>query len=188
MLLFNRAAAAAAILLSRSPIASEAKTNIAIARTFSLNDAASLPDSFDIWDTHPPCNGTASAVVDLFLVFSQSLENSSVARSSIDQIQQRFQETNGWGQCIGRVSGVGVDIDPDLDMYRSNEQETNPLWVSGPNRQFERTVRTLQGGTWGSYEVMILMEMDSVPVKPFWLDAIVNEINSQRHDFAIIGR
>jgi hypothetical protein len=61
-------------------------------------------------------------------------------------------------------------------------------WVSSPNLQFARTVRTLQGVTWGSYKVMIMMEMDSVPMKPFWLDAIVNEIDSQQHDFAIIGR
>jgi hypothetical protein len=113
--------------------------------------------------------------MDLFLIFSQSLENPSVAWSAINQAQHRFQETNGWGQCIGRVSGIGVDIDPDLDLYRSNEQDMNPLWVSSPNRQFERTMHMLQGGTWGSYKVMILMEMDS----PFWLNAIVNEINSQ---------
>jgi hypothetical protein len=68
------------------------------------------------------------------------VKNSSVARSFIDQVHHRFQETNGRGQCIDRVLGVGADINPDLDLYRSNEQD------------------------------------------------IVNEINSQRHDFAIIGR
>jgi hypothetical protein len=78
----------------------------------------------------------------------------------IDQVQHRFEETNGWGRCIGRVSGVGVNIDPDLDLYRSNEQDTNPLLTLSSNRQFEQTMRTLQDGTWGSYEVMILMEID----------------------------
>jgi hypothetical protein len=176
----------AASVASLCPVAAH---NIAIARTFSLQDATKLPSSFNVWDTYPPCDGTKSASVDLFLVFSQSLENSTVAQDSIEHVQRKFQETNGWGQCIGRVLSFGVDIDPESDIYKSKEQDTNVLWVNGPNRQFERTVRKLQEGrVWGFYEFMYLMEMDSVPVKPFWLDTIVNEIENQPRGFAILGR
>jgi hypothetical protein len=163
-------------------------SNFAIARTFSLHDATELPGSFDAWNSHPPCEGTASAYVNLLLVFSQSLERSSVAQSAIKEVRRRFQETGGWDNCIGRVLAFGVDIDPDSDTYKPSEQETNPLWVNGPNRQFERTVRKLQEARFGFYDSMYLMEMDSVPVKAFWLDIILDEINGQKRDFAILGR
>jgi hypothetical protein len=106
----------------------------------------------------------------------------------MEQVQQRFVTTSGWNQCIDRVVGFGVDLDPKDDIYRLKEQDTNVMWVNGPNRQFERTVRHLQSSTWTDYELMYLMEMDSVPVRSFWLDALLSEIRVQTSDFAFIGR
>jgi hypothetical protein len=97
-------------------------------------------------------------------------------------------KTNGWNRCIDRVVGFGVDLDPESDTYRSKEPDTNVLWVNGPNRQFERTVRHLQSSPWTDYELLYLMEMDSVPVRSFWLNAKHREIRVQTNDFAIIGR
>jgi hypothetical protein len=163
-------------------------SNIAIARPFSFGDAVKLPESFDVWDTYAPCQHPTDFQVDLLLVFSQTLATSSLAQSVMEQVQERFVETNGWNQCIDRVIGFGVDLDPESDIYHSKEQDTNVMWVNGPNRQFERTVRHLQSSPWADYELMYLMEMDSLPVLSFWLDALLREIHVQTSDFAIIGR
>jgi hypothetical protein len=162
--------------------------SIAIARPFSLGDAAKLLESFDVWDTYAPCQHPTVFQVDLVLVFSQTLAASSLAQTVMEQVQQRFVTTSGWNQCIDRVVGFGVDLDPKDDIYRLKEQDTNVMWVNGPNRQFERTVRHLQSSTWTDYELMYLMEMDSVPVRSFWLDALLSEIRVQTSDFAFIGR
>jgi hypothetical protein len=162
--------------------------SIAIVRPFSLGDAVNLPESFDVWDTYAPCQHPTDFQVDLLLVFSQTLNTSSLAQSAMDQVQQRFVETNGWNHCFDRVVGFGVGLDPETDTYRSKEQDTNVMWVNGPNRQFERAIRHLQSSPWTDYELMYLMEMDSVPVQSFWLDALLREIRGQTSDFAIIGR
>jgi hypothetical protein len=162
--------------------------NLAIARTFSSNDANQLPASFGVWDTHPPCIGKNKPSVDLFLAFSQSLENSPIADAAVAEVAQKFQETNGWGDCIANLFAFGTDIAPGQDMYNSKEQALNPLWVNGPNRQFERTVRKIQNHPWESYELMYLMEMDSVPAKDYWLDILLEDIEAQPREFAILGR
>jgi len=62
------------------------------------------------------------------------------------------------------------------------------LWVNGPNRQFERTIRAVQMSEYGSYDLMYFMEMDSVPVQPNWLDALMDGIRTEDSEFAILGR
>ena len=166
-----------------------AMTKMAIVRTFSPKDIKQLERSFDVWEEFPPCQGVpSSAEVDLFLAYSQSLEGSSDAKLAIDGIKRKFAETGGWDNCIAEVHAFGVDIQPDRDIYKAKEQDSNPLWVNGPNRQFERTVRTIQRGKFGSYDLMYLMEMDSVPIKPFWVDLIIDDINAKPNEFAILGR
>jgi hypothetical protein len=112
--------------------------------------------------------------------------DSAPAKAAIDAIKNSFRDMEGeaWTQCIDRVVGIDVDIAPDEDFYNINEQASNPLWVNGPNRQFERTVRRLDG----FYDIMFLMEMDCVPIQPFWLDTLVEEIYSKESEFAILGR
>ena len=163
-------------------------SKIAIARTFSLPDASKLPESFDDWSTFPPCSGKPKYSADLFLVFSGSLNKSSDVVSAINTVSSIFKETTGWGDCIDKVIGIGCDIEPSLDIYKPQEFGTNPLWVNGPNRQFERTVRALQQSTDGPYDYMYLMGMDSVPIKPNWLDLLVGEIENKTRDFVMIGR
>lgn len=96
-----------------------------------------------------------------------------------------FEETSGWGDCFGQIHTLAVDIAPEEDLYKKYEIDTNVMWVNGPNRQFERTVRSLQGA---GVEIFYLMEMDSVPTKPYWLDILVQEIKRQESEFAILGR
>ena len=92
-----------------------------------------------------------------------------------------------WGACFQNVSAFGVDIPAKLDLYDSKSQSKDTMWVNGPNRQFEKAIRKLQSNQERHYDVVYLMEGDSVPVKPYWLDAIYNEIKSNK-PFAILGR
>jgi hypothetical protein len=177
---------------------------MAISRPFSVKDAHLLPQSFEAWATHPPCrrqtdngNGnedddTLVVKTDLLLVFSQTLESSLIAQQVISDIKKKFHQTQGWGKCILTVEGIGMGIHPDQDIYDSKQQDSNPLWVNGPNRQFERTVRFLQslddGEGHRKPELMYLMESDSVPVRDYWLDELVEEFQSKPLGFAILGR
>ena len=189
-----------------------------IARPFSINDLQRLSQSFDSWDEHPPCSNIAEIVegnksstssqfndikVDLLLVYSRTLEqaedNDSNVKDAIEKVTKKFHQTRGWDSCIRKVHSIGVGIDPNLDFYNATQQTTNPLWVNGPNRHFERTIRFLQqaapgeGGSQMKADVMYWMEMDSIPVKGYWLDALTSEMykvhqNNGDDGFAILGR
>mmetsp|Transcript_24889 Transcript_24889/g.61217 ORF Transcript_24889/g.61217 Transcript_24889/m.61217 type:complete len:193 (-) Transcript_24889:2452-3030(-) len=162
--------------------------NFAIARPFSLHDASGLEGSFDVWSTYPPCSdGPEHGLSKLFLVYSQSFENDNavVAKSAIQSVELIFNQTNGWGNCFSQVVGLAVNITPEEDLYHKDEQGTNILWVNGPNRQFERTAWALKDE---GIDLFYLMEMDSVPVREYWLDTVLEEIQSQSTDFSILGR
>ena len=208
------------------------KIQMTIARPFSVIDLRRLSQSFDSWEDYVPCdsrkttnddagNGVGDNVqVKLLLVYSRSLdpnddnggdnddENLKSVNDVIDQVKKIYQKTNGWNSCISSIDRIGVNIDPSLDIYNASQQDTNPLWVNGPNRHFERTVRYLQHQQQDGNDetnsvvgnVMYWMEMDSVPVKEYWLDALVNEIQTRqvttttttasttKEGFAILGR
>ncbi|CAJ1948315.1 unnamed protein product [Cylindrotheca closterium] len=161
--------------------------NFAIARPFSLHDVSSLESSFDVWSTYPPCSdGPAIGQPKLFLVYSQSFENDNaiVAKSAIQSVELLFNQTKGWGKCFSQVVGLAVNITSEDDLYRKDEQATNVLWVNGPNRQFERTARALKDE---GIDLFYLMEMDSIPISEYWLDTLVEEIQTQPIDFSILG-
>ena len=163
-------------------------TSLAVVRPFCVSDAMQLAESFDIWDTFPPCDPKESShMAALFLVFSQSIESSLVAADAVDSVLQRFTDTDGWESCFDRVVTIDAGIPSEEDIYRPIEQAKNAKWVNGPNRQFEKAIREVQTGLWGDYEVMYLMEGDSVPVKPYWLGSLETEIEKRR-PFAILGR
>ena len=162
--------------------------NFAIARPFSLHDASGLGASFDDWSTYPPCSdGAAIGQPKLFLVYSQSFENhnAAIAESAIESVQVHFNRTQGWGNCFAEVVSLAVNITPDEDIYRKDQQDSNVLWVNGPNRQFERTARALKAQ---GIDLFYLMEMDSVPIRENWLDTLVEAIQNQSTGFAILGR
>jgi hypothetical protein len=172
-------------LFGPNVLASDAARNvkIAIARTFSQNDASKLALSFDVWNEFPPCDGNPSYAADLVLAFSQSLDDSRLATDAIEAIASTFETSNGFG-CFDRLIAFGCNIDPNLDQYKPDELDMNPLWVMGPNTQFRRTVRFVEKS---DYDFMYLMEMDSIPLKPFWLDALIGELRETK-DIAILGR
>ncbi len=165
--------------------------SLAIARTFAPADVDLLPESFDQWRLFPPCQKDSPVQVDLFLIYSQSLTVSIQAQTAIRAVEEIFGQDEEWSRCISRVIGVGVELDPTVDLYLVNEQSTNLLWVNGPNRQFERTIRFLQDGKYNKYDLMFLMEIDSVPVEKYWLDSLMHEIqesDTESSKFAILGR
>ena len=168
------------------PVSHADEVSIAIARPFSPVDVERLPASFESWKQFMPCRSESTVRVDLVLVYSQRLFESVSAKTAVEAVKHEFRTHEAWTQCIDRVLGIDVDILPTEDLYKINEQSTNPLWVNGPNRQFERTVRRLDG----FYDLMYLMEMDSVPRQAFWLDAIIEEVHTQstQSEFAILGR
>lgn len=161
---------------------------IAIARPFSSADADLLPESFEPWIDSPPCPENSTVKVDLFLVYSQNLDDSVQAQAAIRAAQEIFERGEVWSSCISNVYGFGVNLEAALDIYKPEEQSVNPLWVNGPNRQFERTVRGIQDMHDKRYEILYLMEMDSVPVQKYWLHAIIEQIRVDPVEFTILGR
>ena len=158
---------------------------LAIARPFSEKDAHNLVHSFDAWNQFPPCNGDPSFVADLVLVFSGHLKNSTIARDAMEGARAIFEATNGFGNCFDKLLGLGCNIEPSEDVYLPMEASSNPLWVNGPNRQWEILFRAMLAS---NYSFFGLFEMDSIPVHVNWLDALVEEIESQQDEFAILGR
>eukprot|EP00980_Cylindrotheca_fusiformis_P012481 scaffold3070_cov128-Cylindrotheca_fusiformis.AAC.6 len=163
-----------------------AVSNFAIARPFSNDDAPLLAESFDAWFTYRPCLEPPSVTdqPDLYLVYSRSFENDTIAQNATQTVELIFEETSGWDNCFNQIYSIAVDIEPDQDLYQKDEANSNVLWVNGPNRQFERTARSLQNN---GVEIFYLMEMDSVPAKDYWLDELQQEIKNQVSDFAILG-
>ena len=160
-------------------------SNLAIARTFASSDVDLLPESFESWKTFPPCHFDSFTRVDLYLVFSQNLSESLQAQAAIHAVQEVFDQGEDWSTCISNVFGIGVNIHPSDDVYSPQQLHSNVMWVNGPNRQFERTIRAMQNGP---YEFMFLMEIDCVPSRANWLDMIIHEISSEASEFVMLGR
>lgn len=190
MLLKSFTVSAILILACRvvASVANAGLGNFAVARPFSFHDASGLGGSFDSWSTYPPCSdGSTVGQPKLFLVYSQSFDNDNadVAKSAIESVELHFNRTKGWGNCFAEVVSLAVNITPEEDLYRKDEQTTNVLWVNGPNRHFERTARALKDH---GIDLFYLMEMDSVPIRENWLDTIVEAIQSPSTAFSILGR
>ena len=163
---------------------------LAVARTFCPNDIENLVKSFDQWEKLPPCIESFKKLhysVDIILIFSQNLSESVSASKAITRLYEIFEATNGWNGCFDNFYAIDVAVEPSMDLYIPSEQMENKNWVNGPNRHFERSVRAIQQNDFGHYEYMYLMEGDSVPVKKYWLDALMDEIIKNR-PFAILGR
>lgn len=94
-----------------------------------------------------------------------------------------------WARCFNKISFDTAEMDPEEDLYDPPKQQVNRLWVNGPNRQFEKGLRTAQFPKFEEfgYQLAYLMEPDSVPLQRFWLDRLRKEIE-ERRPFAVLGR
>ena len=131
-------------------------------------------------------DGLRTTAADVFLFYSQSFSDNPAAMHAVDEILKEFYSPGGWSRCFDNIYAIEANIPPELDLYIPAAQEELYNWVNGPNRQFEAAFRIIQSGEWGNYDAFYLMEGDSVPVKNYWLDVILGEINAYR-PFAILG-
>jgi len=143
------------------------------------------PKTKDYFDD-VPADGLRTTSADLFLFYSQTFSENDVAMKAVDKIMEEFFSPGGWSRCFDNIYAVEANIPPELDLYIPAAQEDLYNWVNGPNRQYEAGFRIIQSGEWGDYDGFYLMEGDSVPVKNYWLDVILGEINAYR-PFAVLG-
>ncbi|KAL7536273.1 hypothetical protein ACHAXR_010253 [Thalassiosira sp. AJA248-18] len=131
-------------------------------------------------------DGLRTTSADLFLFYSQTFSENDEAMVAVDKIMEEFYSPGGWSRCFDNIYAVEANIPMELDLYIPAAQEELYSWVNGPNRQYEAGFRIIQSGEWGDYDGFYLMEGDSVPVKNYWLDVILGEINAYR-PFAVLG-
>ena len=131
-------------------------------------------------------NAMKHAAADVFLFYSQTFSENTVATTAVDAIINSFFTPGGWSQCFDNIYAIEANIPQELDLYIPSAQEELYNWVNGPNRQFEAAFRIIQSGEWGEYDGFYLMEGDSVPIKAYWLDVVLSEIEVNR-PFAILG-
>ena len=143
------------------------------------------PKTKDYFDD-VPADGLRTTSADLFLFYSQTFSENDVAMKAVDKIMEEFFSPGGWSRCFDNIYAVEANIPQELDLYIPAAQEELYNWVNGPNRQYEAGFRIIQSGEWGDYDGFYLMEGDSVPVKNYWLDVILGEINAYR-PFAVLG-
>eukprot|EP00986_Skeletonema_menzelii_P002113 scaffold583_cov154-Skeletonema_menzelii.AAC.6 len=143
------------------------------------------PKTKDYFDD-VPADGLRTTSADLFLFYSQTFSENDVAMKAVDKIMEEFFSPGGWSRCFDNIYAVEANIPKELDLYIPAAQEELYNWVNGPNRQYEAGFRIIQSGEWGDYDGFYLMEGDSVPVKNYWLDVILGEINAYR-PFAVLG-
>jgi hypothetical protein len=127
-----------------------------------------------------------TAKADVFLFYSQTFSENPDAIKAIDTIINQFFEPGGWSRCFENIYAIEANIPAELDLYIPSAQEELYNWVNGPNRQYEAAFRIIQSGEWGDYDGFYLMEGDSVPIKSYWLDVVLSEIEVNR-PFAILG-
>jgi hypothetical protein len=104
-------------------------------------------------------------------------------------ILRKFDEGHyPWSRCFGKVYVHSALMPPEQDLYEPPKQQINRLWVNGPNRQFEKGLRACQFPTFSvhGYQLAYLMEPDSVPLRRFWLDRLLAEVE-ERRPFAVLG-
>lgn len=193
----------------------ETRTRLAILRPFCAFDAGPLPTTFDCWESYPPCRAAAyelgdefdeefwagdtdkyfddigshtlkDAKADVFLFYSQTFSENEEAMISVDKIIDQYNEPGGWSTCFDNIYAIEANIPAELDNYIPPAQEELYNWVNGPNRQYEAGFRIIQSGEWGDYDGFYLMEGDSIPIKSYWLDVVLKEIEFYR-PFAILG-
>jgi len=143
------------------------------------------PNTKDYFDD-VPADGLRTTSADLFLFYSQTFSEKEVAMTAVDKIMEEFFSPGGWSRCFDNIYAIEANIPKELDLYIPAAQEELYNWVNGPNRQYEAGFRIIQSGEWGDYDGFYLMEGDSVPVKNYWLDVILGEINTHR-PFAVLG-
>jgi len=86
-------------------------------------------------------NAMKHAAADVFLFYSQTFSENTVATTAVDTIINSFFTPGGWSQCFDNIYAIEANIPQELDLYIPSAQEELYNWVNGPNRQFEAAFR-----------------------------------------------
>ena len=174
---------------------------VALVRPISTGGGQSLLESFDLWDTHWPCTGANMPyVVDLFISYSQTLDAEAHPDDveAIELIKSKYNAHEGWNGCLSRFSVIEVNMDPYMDKYNRSDEQTDPMWVNGPNEQFRRSIREIMKKTKKvvngdqeevepEYEIAFIMETDAKPANWGWMNSLLQDFEV-KEPFAILGR
>ena len=170
---------------SRSLAEQTSGPKLLIARSFSYPDLDKLEKSFDEWHSNVPCRKTKN--IGLILYFSGSFAKNPDIEIRVKDLKYRLNsEKSPWGKCFQKVEIFDADIPRSQDIYNESAYGIDLNWVLGPNLQFNRLLNDVNTGRFGDFDLLYLMEPDSVPLKPYWLDAIIDEIRDEA-PFAILG-
>mmetsp|Transcript_11550 Transcript_11550/g.14505 ORF Transcript_11550/g.14505 Transcript_11550/m.14505 type:complete len:2323 (+) Transcript_11550:126-7094(+) len=158
----------------------------AIIRPFAVADAHQMLESFEVWNEFIPCKQlNYTPQINIYLVFSQNLSAHAIIQSDVEMFLSKIQMEK-WYSCFQDVKVVSANIPAEVDTYNPDDSETSDMWVNGPNQQFIFISQAMQRMEWGKYDCWYLMEADSIPIKPFWLDALINEVEAEV-PFAVLG-
>lgn len=166
-----------------------AKRRVAVVRPFSVNALDSIAHSFDSWSKHIPCSKWTRRKkefrdfeFDVVLSFSQTYESVPEADKVTKTMMDDLNEAN-WYKCFHSIIRISNNIPADEDIYDQSQAATNIMWAHGPNKMFVENMKKLmeQG-----YEYALVMEEDTIPVRKYWLDRLMEE--ASKSDFAVIGR
>ena len=193
---------------------SQQHKRMAIVRPFSPRRAATITQTFDAWNEYSPCqpqypdldSGETKHEIpiqyDLFLSYSQAYNGTDEAARKADQSTQYLMDnfkSFPWSACFQNVYRIETNIPKNEDLYLPAEKD-NPLWVNGPNQQFLRGMEIIKhhhhqvsGQEVGndvdtspaSYDYVVVMESDVMPIKPNWLVDLIREANEK--EFCMLG-
>lgn len=141
-----------------------------------------------------PSGSTGSSAkyqADLFLSISQTFSvhpevKEIISRLVNDTGRLSLLEYSSWDVCFGSIRLIEAGVSPDIDRYGvSSPDQTDNLWVNGPNEHFIRSIRQIQAMD-TPYDAELFMEPDVHPWKEQWLDQIMEEV-TQKRPFSMFG-
>ena len=180
------------LLLFTAPLLpTQALQRLAIVRPFAPKDQSQLLTSFDLWNMYLPCSTGDAAPkveVDLYLCFSQTMSSNPTAEATVQALVTEFHaQSQPWHSCFDNVYGVSTRLLPSEDRYITSA-DNGTRSAQGPNLQFLRIVQNLLAGTWdrSGYDTLVLMEMDTKPIRRGWLSATLEELD-RNAPFVVYG-
>ncbi|CAJ1431512.1 unnamed protein product [Effrenium voratum] len=114
--------------------------------------------------------------VDLVLVYSQSFAENDAALTAASNVQAAWEVQNQtWHTCFRQVVLEQANLSADQDVYDSRGYTVRKDWVNGPNSVFRFVLGSFYEGNFSNYDAFYFMELDAVPVQPWWLEQFVGE-------------
>ncbi|CAE7350571.1 CSMD1, partial [Symbiodinium natans] len=154
-----------------------AAQELAVVRTFaSEQEVTGLTEAIALWNELLPCSGPTWVPVDLLLVYSQNFDLTPSALVAAKEVQSSFENGTAWAPCFRSVFIESANLSATEDVYDNRGYAIRKDWVNGPNSVFRFILGSFFNGTFpATYDSFYFMEIDAVPVRPFWLDQFIAE-------------